>query len=384
MTEAYGEPASGDTLESARTVHALSVQTWGGRQPTTLIGRHPSFQVALDRVARIAAADMPVLITGETGTGKELFARALFLLARERRRSFLSVNCAQYLNDQMLASELFGHKRGSFTGAVSDHAGVFEAAEQGFVFLDEVGELSLSAQAMLLRAISEGEILPVGSTRPKRVNVRVVAATNRDLGVLTKRGKFRPDLYFRLHRMSVNVPALRERGDDWELIARHHLGCLGRRHGVAKTLSPEAAGWLRAYAWPGNVRELIGCVETGYYVSDGDAISHADLEEALEGCAREEAAPTPGGGGWSARDACDHMAAGDSNFWELIYEPFMARDINRQQVREVIAEGLTRSLGGYKRLLTLFGVEPRDYLKFMDFLRHHRLKPKYPAARQNC
>ena len=166
------------------------------------------------------------------------------------------MNCAQYHDGQLLASELFGHRKGAFTGAIADHRGVFEEADGGVVFLDEVGELCVPAQAMLLRALGEGEILPVGATQSKRVNVRVIAATSRDLRPMIEAGRFREDLYYRLRHLHVRVPALRERGDDWRLVLELLRAQLAARRGSRKRFSDAALnGWAR-YAWPGNVREL--------------------------------------------------------------------------------------------------------------------------------
>jgi transcriptional regulator with GAF, ATPase, and Fis domain len=165
----------------AHRIAALSVEKWGLARQAAVIGQDRSLCDLLDRTVRFAAAGGPVLITGETGTGKELVARAVYLLSARVRKPFVAVNCAQYHEGQLLASELFGHRRGAFTGATQDHKGVFQEAEGGVVFLDEIGELSVPAQAMLLRAIGEHEIVPVGSTRPIPVNVRVIAATSRDL-----------------------------------------------------------------------------------------------------------------------------------------------------------------------------------------------------------
>src|SRR5687767_4572830 len=164
-------------LPLARLVAGRAVDRWQGEQSATIVGRHATVAAALDRAARFARCDSPVLITGETGTGKELFARAVYLLSARIKGPLVTVNCAQYQEGQIIASELFGHKRGSFTGAAADHRGIFESTQEGVVFLDEVGELSASAQAMLLRLLSEGEIVPVGESRARRVNVRTVMAT---------------------------------------------------------------------------------------------------------------------------------------------------------------------------------------------------------------
>jgi len=363
-----------DQDEVARDIHTRSAALWGESKATTFIGHHPGLIHTIKKVVRFGASSMPVLITGETGTGKELFARTLFLSSGHHRRAFMSVNCAQYSVGDLLASELFGHKKGSFTGAVVDRRGIFEEADGGTVFLDEVGELPMNAQAMLLRALSEGEIIPVGSTQVRRVDVRIVAATSRDLEPMIATGQFRADLYYRLCYLRVSVPPLRERGDDWELIARAYLRQLGDQYGDDKTLADEVVERLRGYAWPGNVREVKSLVETGYHLSRNGEITLSDVSDGLDLHSGE--AHANGDGGGSSADLCARLAGGEETFWDLVYAPFMDRDLNRETVRGVISLGLGSSGGSYKQMVGLFGIEPGDYLKFMDFLRHHRLKPE--------
>lgn len=361
-------------VELARRIGALSSERWGDQNHTLLIGRHRKLVEALEKLGRLAASDSPVLITGETGTGKELFARALYLLSGRKRGPFLSINCGRYPEAQLVASELFGHKRGSFTGAVSDHRGIFEEADGGVVFLDEIGELCPPAQAMLLRLLSEGDIRPVGSSHARRVNVRVVAATNRDLRGMIAAGTFHADLYYRLRYLQLRVPPVRERGDDWELIANYHLKRLGTSRSTMKRFSADALTLLGGYSWPGNVRELVSVVDTGFHLSDGPVIEPAHFTEQLEDVAREEQLqriplhrdPT---------DIISRMTAGGESFWEVVYRPFMDRELSRREVREIIEQGLYRTRGSYKKLLGVFGVAETDYLRFMDFLRHQRLKP---------
>lgn len=383
----------GDLSEVALGIHRLSLERWGASGAVALIGRDPALLAVQTRLARFAGSDAPVLITGETGTGKELFARGLYLLGPRSGRPFVRVNCAQFHDGNLMASELFGHKKGSFTGAIADHRGLFEEANGGVIFLDEIGELSLPAQAMLLRALGEGEIVPVGGTGVRRVDVRVVAATSRDLRPMIAAGTFREDLFYRLRFLSIRVPALRERGNDWELIARSHLADLAARAHSAKVLSREAVCALRGYTWPGNVRELKGMLDMGYALADGAEIGPHDLMDALETCELEAAAggvhPHPAEDGelvavaaaprrapaGPAGQAWERLAAGEC-FWEVVREPFMERELSRAEVRAILQRGLSESHGSYKRLLRRIGVAPEDYLKFMDFLRHHRLKPE--------
>ena len=361
-------------VELARRIGALSTERWGDQSPTLLIGRHRALIDALEKLGRLAESDSPVLLTGETGTGKELFARALYLLSGRRRGPFLSLNCGRYPEAQLVASELFGHKRGSFTGAVSDHRGIFEEADGGVVFLDEIGELCPPAQAMLLRLLSEGDMRPVGASHAKRVNVRVVAATNRDLRAMIAAGTFHADLYYRLRYLQLRVPPVRERGSDWELIADYHLKRLGVSRSTMKRFSPEARELLADYPWPGNVRELVSVVDTGFHLSDGPVIEPTHFTEQLEDVAREEQLeriPLHRDQG----DVISRMIAGGESFWDVVYRPYMDRELSRPEVREIIEQGLYRTRGSYKKLLAVFGIADSDYLRFMDFLRHQRLKP---------
>lgn len=371
---------SQEETEIACRVRQLAAEQWGPRRLTLLIGRHQALHAAQERMLRFAQADGPVLITGETGTGKELFARALYLLGPRRHRPFLTVNCAQYTDGNLIASELFGHRRGSFTGAVADHRGVFEEADGGVVFLDEVGELTPSAQAMLLRVLSEGEVVPVGDTRVRHVNVRVVAATNRDLRGMVEAGRFREDLLFRLRCLHLPVPPLRARGDDWRLILGAVLRAMNEAARTDRRFSERSLSLLGDYAWPGNVRELRGLTEGAFHLAGADGRIDPDAFEEMLDRAALAALPAPaactGPGPQGPCSLLDLLAAGAGSFWELVYDPFMDRELNRCQVRDLVAEGLRRSNWSYKRSLALLGIAPDEYLKFMDFLRHHRLKPE--------
>jgi DNA-binding NtrC family response regulator len=358
----------------ARRIYASSKQRWGEAAAAVMIGLDEKFTAVLDQLARFADSATPVLITGETGTGKELFARALCLLSRRDDEPFLSVNCAQYHDGQIVVSELFGHRKGSFTGAAADHQGLFEAASGGMVFLDEVTELSPAAQAMLLRALSEGEIVRVGETRPRRVNVRVVAAAGGDVPALVRSGRFRADLYYRLRGLHLRVPAVRERGRDWELIRDYYLGRLGTSRSREKRFSRESLEVLEGYEWPGNVRELKSVVETGFHLSDSALIEPRHFLDSLEEAARL--------GQLRKVPFCDvetrcyeSMIQKEASFWEAVHAPYLKRQLNRDQVRNIVSRGLAASRGNYKRLLGIFGIADSDYLRFMDFLRHHALKP---------
>jgi DNA-binding NtrC family response regulator len=242
-----------------------------------MVGESPTFCAARERLDRLAPADIPVLILGESGTGKELAARRIHRGSPRAKAPFLAVNCAA-LSETLILSDLFGHGRGAFTGADRDRAGVFEAAQGGTVFLDEIGDLPLPAQGMLLRVLQEGEVRRLGESLPRRVDVRVLAATHRDLSRMIEDGTFRRDLYFRLRVGSVHLPPLRERGEDLLPLAEAVL----RQKGLyARDLRVSPAAWavLRRYDWPGNVRELENVLRLAAALAGGDLIrpEHLDL-----------------------------------------------------------------------------------------------------------
>src|SRR5204863_1246670 len=227
--------------------------------------------------AMAAPTNGRVMIYGENGTGKELVARTIHGLSRRRATVFIEVNCAA-IPEELIESELFGHVRGAFTGAVADRRGKFEAADGGTIFLDEIGDMSLKTQAKVLRVLQEQTMEPVGGTARIRVDARVLAATNKDLQAEIKAGQFREDLYFRLNVVPIFVPPLRERQEDIPLLADHFMAMLGREYGRRpKTFEPDAVIALQQYAWPGNVRELRNLVERLMIMVPGDRISSRDL-----------------------------------------------------------------------------------------------------------
>lgn len=243
-----------------------------------IVGESEALAQALRDVAQVADTDSTVLIVGETGTGKELFARAIHAASRRRERPLVKVNCAA-IPAQLMESEFFGHERGAFTGATARREGRFGMADGGSIFLDEIGELPLELQAKLLRVLQEGEFEPVGSSRTRKVDVRVIAATNRDLLQMAKRGGFREDLYYRLNVFPMRIPPLRERGRDISILAQAFARRFAQRMGRAiMPLTPGQERRLAAYAWPGNVRELQNVIERAVITSrDG----YLDLERAL-------------------------------------------------------------------------------------------------------
>ena len=352
----------------AQQVRALSEDRWGRDKRVTIVGRSPGLESVMDKATLVAKFDEPILLTGESGVGKESLAEAVYLLSPRRKGPFVTVNCPQFQEGNLTVSELFGHTRGSFTGAVADRKGCFEEADGGVIFLDEIGDLHMGAQLMLLRALSSGEFTPLGSNKPRRVNVRVIAATNRPLSATGLGEHFRGDLFFRLRYFHLQLPPLRNREDDWRILMDFVLERLRMRHGVAKRFSERSMDLLAGYQWPGNIRELFSVVTSGYALSTSEVIEPEAFSSLIETKARFT--------GRRVEDsAIRQLAISEGDFWSTIYRRYMDRELNRSQVRSVVSWGLTRVTGSYRRLVELFGMPAEDYQRFMDFLRHHKLKP---------
>ena len=249
------------------------------RQRTQIVGQHPEIQRILETIRKVAPANARVLIMGENGTGKEMVARALHELSPRADEPFVEVNCAA-IPEELIESELFGHERGAFTGAVGRRVGKFELADGGTLFLDEVGDMSLNAQAKVLRVLQESVFERVGGTETMRVDVRVIAATNKDLLKASREGTFREDLYYRLNVVPITVPPLRERSSDIPLLVEYFLQQTARELGQApRKVARAAMDRLRDYAWPGNVRELKNLVERMVILSAGQVIEVSDLPD---------------------------------------------------------------------------------------------------------
>jgi two-component system, NtrC family, nitrogen regulation response regulator NtrX len=248
-----------------------------------IVGRSFALRQVLDRVEKVAPTDARVLVTGENGTGKELVARAIHRLSPRADKAFIEVNCAA-IPSELIESELFGHMKGSFTGAHEDRAGKFELADTGTLFLDEVGDMSLQAQAKVLRALQEGIVTRVGGARPIQVDVRVLAATNKDLEDEIKNGRFREDLYYRLNVIPLHVPPLRERRDDIPMLVRHFVQAYaGEANLRPKQFTDEALERMQRMDWAGNVRELRNTVERLLILSSGATITADDVDLLVAG-----------------------------------------------------------------------------------------------------
>jgi two-component system response regulator AtoC len=262
-----------------REVAGLRAQLAASPAERGLVAESRAMAEALELVARVAERNTTVLITGESGTGKEVIARAIHRAGPRAARAFVGINCAA-IPDSLLESELFGHVRGAFTGASADKAGLFEQADGGTLLLDEIGELPLGLQAKLLRVLQEGEIRRVGDQKTRGVDVRVLAATARDLGAEAAAGRFREDLYYRLNVVAIHLPPLRERRADIAPLAHHFVARLAQRFGRPLALSAGAIAWLEEQEWRGNVRELENAIERAVVLSDQETLEPGDFAHA--------------------------------------------------------------------------------------------------------
>jgi two-component system nitrogen regulation response regulator NtrX len=246
-----------------------------------IVGESSALKKVTDAIRRAAPTNATVLVTGESGAGKELVARAIHRNSLRSRERFVQVNCAA-IPDDLIESELFGHEKGSFTGATEKQIGKFEQADKGTIFLDEVGDMSLKTQAKVLRVLQEGEVERLGSSRTIKVDVRVIAATNKDLEEEIEKGTFREDLYFRLAVIPIYVPPLRERRDDVPLLVRHFVDLFSRDNNFRpKRVTPAAMEMLQRYRWKGNIRELRNTLERLIIMTPNDVVDVADLPESL-------------------------------------------------------------------------------------------------------
>jgi DNA-binding NtrC family response regulator len=326
---------------------------------------------------RAAATDSTVLITGESGVGKDVVARAIHAASRRGNRPFMAVNCAG-LAETLLETELFGHVRGSFTGAHRDHVGKLQASSGGTLFLDEVGEMTLHMQALLLRVLETGEVYPVGSAGPPiRVDTRVIAATNRNLSDRVAAGQFREDLLYRLRVIPLQVPPLRQRVEDIAPLVAHFARSV--RPGLQ--FSEEVMAALARYPWPGNVRELHNVVAQVGALADSAVVQLQDLPETIQQNARGGAFVRKERRRRVADQLFEGLIAKHCSFWDDVHPLFMSRDITRHDLRELVKRGLAETRGNYRALLKLFGLPATDYHRLHNFLAAHRCKVDYHEFR---
>ena len=330
----------------------------------------------------MARTDAKVLITGESGTGKEVVARQVYALSNRAGRPFVAVNCAG-MPETLLESELFGHVRGSFTGAYRDKPGKLEVADEGTIFMDEIGEMTLRMQGLLLRFLETGEIQKVGADRTgSRVDVRTIAATNRDLREMIAQGLFREDLFYRLNVIHLIVPPLRERKEDIPALVEHFVTRMGNRPGLrtARTIAPEATALLSQYKWPGNVRELQNVIERMMVRSRNDVITPDDVPNEVR-VTPKTSTPFRERRRTIADELYDQITNENQSFWTTVYPLFMQREITRGAVREVVRRGLQDARGNYKIVARKFNMESDDYKRFLNFLRKHHCQPSFKEFR---
>ncbi len=355
------KPADPDALEVAldRALRTRALQREvdylrggaldGDDQP---VGASPAWMSVVDMVRSVAPSDSTILLLGESGTGKELVARMLHRLGRRAKGPYVRVNCAA-IPLEMWESEFFGHRRGAFTGAVADREGRFRLAHRGSLFMDEIGDMPLAAQAKILRVLQDGEFDRLGDERPTRVDVRVIAATNSDIDKAVAGNRFRQDLFYRLNVVRITLPPLRDRTEDVPLLAARFAREVASRLGrPAPDISKDVMADLMAYSWPGNVRELRNVVERALILEPGPALSSLDLPPVAGLAAAPAAATTP--------DA------------DLNIRPVLAR-----REKEVVIEALRRSKGVRKEAARLLGIDQRN---LAYYLRKHGIDPDGAAG----
>ncbi len=357
-----------------------------------LIGTSLAITELKAEVERVARSDAKVLITGESGSGKEVVARAIHASSPRGQAAFVPVNCAG-IPETLLESELFGHVKGSFTGAYRDKPGKLEMADNGTIFLDEIGEMTLRMQGLLLRFLETGEIQKVGAERmAKATRVRVMAATNRNLSDLITQGQFREDLFYRINVIHLVVPPLRERREDIPLLIEFFMrnftaqaangngnghvngeanGSGAGSHSPVRSISPEALVALAEYSWPGNVRQVENVIERLVVTGRREVIHIDDLSPEIRSPGQFGMRPRRERRRTVADDLFKKLVDERASFWQAVYPLYMNREITRSNVRELVHKGLEEARGNYKIVLRLFNMEASDYKRFLNFLRKH-------------
>ena len=344
-----------------------------------IVGASPALKDLMGTATRIAASEAKTLITGESGVGKDVFARYIHANSSRANQRYVALNCASF-SETLLESELFGHVKGSFTGAYRDKIGKLQLAHRGTIFLDEIAEMTLRMQAMLLRFLENGEVHPVGSDAAvTRVDVRVISATNRDLVGMIERGEFREDLYYRIKVTHLHVPSLRQRREDIRPLVEHTITRCGKRVSVHE----DALKLLEAYAWPGNVRELQNVIEQLVALAAADVIGVDELPPAIIVSSQSgHAYPKRERRRRVSDELYEGLVSGGMNFWTDVHATFTSRDLTRNDIRHLFRRALATTGGNYRAVLQLFGMEPQDYKRLMNFLAAHECAIDYREFRQ--
>ena len=355
------EPRKAASVPPSSTLGGHRPQYAEGQSGPRIVGRHPAIARVLQLARQVAASKATVLITGESGTGKEMFARYLHAMSKRARGPFVAVNCAA-LPEHLLESELFGHAKGAFTGAIARKLGKFELATGGTLLLDEISEMDMALQAKLLRVLQEGEIDRVGGAEIVRVDVRVLATTNRDLEDWVKQGKFRQDLYFRLNVIPLRLPSLRERGDDVLELARFFVDMYVREYKLPPAaLSDAAVTWLKQYDFPGNVRELQNLMERAVLLANGRPVEpcHFLLENEAWPLFEEDI-PDAGGEDFGDAVAAAASVASGQTTPEAVTGHFAGPVIPLHEMERImIIKGLEATSGNRTQAAELLGISVR-------------------------
>jgi two-component system response regulator AtoC len=322
-----------EQLRSQLASLQAELSRWTDRE---VVAESPAMRKVMELASRVAPHSTTVLITGESGTGKEVIARAIHRMSPRSGRRFVAINCAA-IPENLLESELFGHARGAFTGATADKPGLFEEADGGTLLLDEIGELPSALQAKLLRVLEEGEIRRVGEAKNRKVDVRVLAATARNLEAEVRQGRFREDLYYRINVMRIHLPPLRQRPEDIEALARLFLQRAGERSGRVLTLTPAAMAALKAHPWPGNVRELENAVERAAVLSPDGRIGPAEL--------------------WPS---AEHTGGAETSGADTVSRPTTLREAVDEAQRAAIRRALDACGGNRAQAARLLGISQRS------------------------
>jgi transcriptional regulator with GAF, ATPase, and Fis domain len=354
----------------------------GLRGTAELVGNSKIMTELRHEIERVAHSEAKVLVTGESGVGKELVARAVHQASPRASRPFVAMNCAG-LPESLLETELFGHVKGSFTGAYRDKPGKLELAHSGSAFLDEIGEMTLRMQGLLLRFLETGELQKVGSDRSNGiVDVRVIAATNRSLKDLIVAGQFREDLFYRLNVIHLEVPSLRQRKEDIPLLVDHFQRKFSSTNGAGPLeISADAREALVAYPWPGNVRELQNVLERLVITRRSDLIMREDLPPEISQGNHVVIKPRKERRRTVADDLFHRLTQEHESFWTAVYPLYMHREITRNNIRDLIIKGLSEAKGNYKIVLRMFNMESSDYKKFLNFLRKHNCQVPFKEYR---
>jgi len=349
----------------------------------TLIGVGAAIRALEAEIDYAARSDAKVLITGESGVGKEVIARLIHQRSRRAHTPLVTINCAG-IPDPLLESALFGHVKGSFTGAHRDRLGLLEIADGGTIFLDEIGEMSLGVQALLQRFLENGELQRVGADSVRsRVDVRIIAATHRQLVDEIAANAFREDLYHRLNVIHLTVPPLRARREDIPVFVQYFLRVCAERHGMQPpAILPEVMNRLTTYDWPGNVRELRNVVERLIVGARAGMITPDELPaEIRQPAAARPLSPAKSGVRPLVDELFDRLVNGRESFWNVVHPLFISRDMTRADLRALLKRGLEQAGGSYKVLVQLFNMPGRDYKRFLNFLRKHQCQVPFQRFR---